>query len=159
MRHRRAEDSFARGLKALGRRRTREALALFETAIEIERQSGVKKPQARYISFYGLCLALEKHRLHEGISLCREALDREFYNPDLCWNLGRLLLLAGNRREAFRVLSKGYRLQPNHRGLRAELGALGLRRRPVLPFLARGNPINVLLGRIRSAPSAAPVSS
>ena len=155
MLHRRAEDSFGRGLTALARRHTREALALFETAIEIERQSGIAKPQARYISYYGLCLALEKHRLHEGISLCREALQREFYNPDLCCNLGRLLVMAGKRREAFSVLCKGYRLQPNHRGLAMELNGLGRRRPPVLPFLSRGNPINVILGRMRNAPAAA----
>ena len=153
MLHRRAEDSFARGIKALARARTREALALFETAIEIERQSGAVKPQPRYISYYALCLALEKHRLHESISLCREALAREFYSPDLCRNLGRLLVMAGKRREAHSVLRKGYRLQPNHRGLRAELNGLGRRRRPAVPFLSRANPINVFLGRIRSAPA------
>ena len=156
MLHQRAEDSFARGLKALARARTRESLALFETAIEIERQSGAVRPQARYVSFYGFSLALEKHRLHEGISLCREALEREFYNPDLCRNLGRLLVIAGKRREAHGVLRKGCRLLPNHRGLRAELNGLGRRRRPTVPFLSRANPINVLLGRMRRAPATVP---
>ncbi len=155
MLHQRAENSFARGLTALARARTREALALFETAIEIERQRGVARPQARYISYYGLCLALEKHRLHEGISLCREALQREFYNPDLCCNLGRLLVIAGKRKEAYAVLCKGYRLQPNHRGLIVELNGLGQRRPPVVSFLSRGNPINVILGRMRQTPAAA----
>jgi len=148
MLHPRAEDSHARGIKALARGRKREALALFETAIEIERHNGAIKPQPRYVSFYGLSLALEKHRLHEGISFCREALTQEFYNPDLCCNLGRLLAMAGKRKEAYAILCKGYRLQPKHPGILALLGELGYRRRPALPFLSRENPLNVLLGKM-----------
>jgi hypothetical protein len=155
MLHQRAEDSYARGVRALTRTRTREALALFETAIEIERRNGAEKPQPRYVSFYGLCLALEKHRLHEGISFCREALAQEFYNPDLCCNLGRLLVMANKRKEGYAILCKGYRLQPNHPGIRAALRDLGQRRRPPLPFLSRANPINILLGRMTRGPAGA----
>ena len=143
-----AEQSFERGLAALSAGRGREALAMFEAAIEIEKRSGGHRPQARYLSYYGMCLAIEKKQLNEGIRFCRQALSDEFYNPDLCWNLGRLLLRGGRRKEAHEVLVKGYSLQPGHPGIQAELSKMGKRRRPVLRFLPRGHVVNVLLGRI-----------
>lgn len=152
--NRSAEQSFKRGLAALSAGRGREALAMFEAAIEIEKRSGASRPQARYLSFYGMCLAIEKKQLNEGIRFCRQALHDEFFNPELCWNLGRLLQRAGRRREAHEVLVKGYSLQPGHQGISEELARMGMRRRPILGFLARTNVVNVLLGRItRSAQS------
>jgi len=145
-----AEDSFARGRNALLHGRCREALALFEAAIEIEKRNGAPRPQARYLSFYGLCLALEKRSLQAGIHFCREALNMEFYNPDLCCNLGRLLLIVRRRQEARSVLLKGYCLQPGHRGIATELARMGRRRQPIVPFFSRRNPINVFLGKIVS---------
>jgi tetratricopeptide (TPR) repeat protein len=146
--NRSAEDAFTRGLDALTHGRGREALALFEAAIEIEKRSGIAQPQARYLSFYGLCLAVEKRQLSEGIRFCKQALQQEFFNPDLCCNLGRLLSRAGRRKDAYEVLVKGYSLQPNHQGIFEELSRMGMRRRPVVGFLARNNPINVVLGKM-----------
>ena len=148
MLRRSAEDSFARGMEALSNGRRREALALFEAAIEIEKRNGAFCPQARYLSFYGLCLALEKKSLRDGIRFCQQAVNMEFYNPDLGYNLGWLLLKAGRRKEAYRVLIRERRLHPGHRGIREELKRMGRRRRRVLPFLSRRNPVNVWLGRI-----------
>lgn len=149
--NRSAEDAFTRGLDALAHGRGREALALFEAAIEIEKRCGVARPQARYLSFYGLCLAVEKRQLNEGIRFCKQALEQEFFNPDLCCNLGRLLFRAGRRKDAYEVLVKGYSLQPNHQGIFEELSRMGMRRRPVVGFLARDNPINVVLGKMTRA--------
>lgn len=143
-----AENCFARGLAALREGRIVEALAMFESAITVERQHGWSPPQPRYLSYYGVCIAEQTGRFHEGIRVCREALDREFYNPDLYWNLGRLLLRGGRRREAWAVLQRGRRIHPSHPGIRAELTRMGARRRPVIPFLDRANLINVTLGRL-----------
>jgi hypothetical protein len=41
-------------------------------------------------------------------------------------------------------------MDPGHAGIVRELKQMGIRRRPVLPFLARDNRLNVLLGRIRN---------
>jgi tetratricopeptide (TPR) repeat protein len=143
-----AEDSFVRGIEALQRGRGIEALALFEAAVVIERRQRVATPQARYLSFYGLCLGLEARRVAEGIRLCREALEMEFFNADLCWNLGRLLVAAGERGEAYLAFEKGLGLQSGHPGILRELRRLGKRRRPKVVFLARSNPVNVILGRL-----------
>ena len=92
-----AEESFRKGIAAFHQGRGIEALALFEAAVVIESRQRVETPQARYLSFYGLSLGLATGRLEEGIRHCRDALALEFYNADLCWNLGRLLVQAGIR--------------------------------------------------------------
>lgn len=145
-----AENSFRQGIQAMRTRRTVEALALFEAAIEIERRAGVRSIQPRYLSHYGLLLAVEARRCHEGIYFCREATAREHYNPDLFLNLSRACLAAGRRREAVEALDSGLRLQPEHAGLRALGTRMGRRKSPVIPFLSRNNPLNVFLGRLRS---------
>ena len=143
-----AEERFRRGLEAFDNGRRREAMALFETALELERRSGARRPQARYLSFYGLCLALEEQRVREGIEMCRQAVPLESYNADLCLNLARALLAAQRRREAYDQLIRGAGLAPGHQGILRELRRMGFRRRPPLPFLPRQNPLNVLLGKI-----------
>jgi tetratricopeptide (TPR) repeat protein len=143
-----AETRFQRGLEALDAGRGLEALALFEAAIEVERRLGARTPQARYLSFYGLSLATEGGQPREGAELCRQAISLEFYNADLCLNYGRVLLSTERRKEAFEIFLKGLKVQKSHQGILRELGRMGWRRRPVLPFLARRNPINVALGRI-----------
>jgi tetratricopeptide (TPR) repeat protein len=146
-----AEESYHKGLKALSVGRRKEALALFEAAIEIERRRGSGRPQARYLSYYGLCLAVERNEIHEALRYCREALTLESFNPDIRCNLGRVLLRAGRRREAYACFLRGLRLESGHAGTVRALRLMGIRRRPVIPFLARQNPINVFLGRLSRA--------
>ena len=159
-----AENRFQRGMEALSRGRGVEGLALFEAAIELERQHGAPRPQARYLSWYGLALALEGGRVREGVEFCRQAVPLEFYNPELYLNLGRVLMVAGRKREAFDALRKGAALQASHPGIQRELAKLGKRRRPVVPFLSRSHPINVALGRLfrgsrsGTAPAGIPTS-
>jgi len=142
-----AEEAFRRGKAALSLNRRTEALALFEAAIELERRHGAGAIQARYLSYYGVCLALSTARIREGIGFCRKAVLQEGYNADLHWNLARGYLAAERRREAYDSLITGLRLDSQHRGLRSELRRMGRRRRPVLPFLSREHPLNVFLGK------------
>ena len=58
---------------------------------------------------------------------------------------------AGRRKEAYRNFRRGLDLERGHRGIRTALKKMGVRRRPVLSFLARSHPLNVLLGRMRVA--------
>lgn len=144
-----AEESFEKGMRALEDDRWREALAFFEAAIELERRSRVAQPQARYLSYYGLCLGVAGKKRRQAVEFCRKAVDLEEYNPDMHWNLGRVLLAAERRREAHQALRAGLCREPNHAGLRRELRRMGLRKRPVVGFLSRGNPVNVMLGKMR----------
>jgi len=144
-----AEDCFRNGLDSLANGRRREALALFEAAISLERKLGESRPQARYLSYYGLCLTLAADDVHEALRFCREAVTIEGYNADLRLNLARVLMAAGRKKEAFATLCKGLDLDRSHAGLRHAVRTMGLRKRPALPFLGRSHPINVLLGRFR----------
>ena len=53
------------------------------------------------------------------------------------------------RERAVRHLARGLELFPGEPRLAAAWEALGRRSRPVIPFLPRGNPANVWLGRLR----------
>ena len=144
-----AEESYEKGVAALEQGRQREALAFFEASIELECKYGNGRPQARYLSHYGLCLALAGRRRHDSVKFCREAVAMEGYNADLLWNLGRTLLIADQRREAYAALVKGLRLEPGHPGIVQDLRGMGIRRKRALPFLSRSNPVNVFFGRLR----------
>lgn len=146
-----AEESFEKGMEAMDKGQRNEALAFFEAAIALEKKFGTGSPQPRYLSQYGVCLGLLGRRKYEGVRFCREAVAKEGYNPDLLWNLGRALLAANRRSEAHAALTKGLRLQRDHRGIICELKSMGVRRRPFLPFLGRDNPLNVLIGRLRNS--------
>lgn len=145
-----AEDSFRQGMSAFEEGRGREAMAFFEAAIKLEKRFGARMPQARYLSHYGLCLGTVMRRRREGVRYCREAANLEAYNADIQCNLGRVLLAAGIRKEAYRAFIAGLKMDPGHAGIVRELKQMGIRRRPVLPFLARDNRLNIMLGRIRS---------
>jgi tetratricopeptide (TPR) repeat protein len=143
-----AETRFQRGLAALGDGRNLEALALFEAALELERRLGARTPQARYLSYYGLCLAQDGSQRREGADFCRQAIALEFFNADLFWNYGRVLLVSDRRKEAFTAFVRGLSVQKNHQDILRELSKMGWRKPPVLPFLPRANPLNVALGRL-----------
>ncbi len=146
-----AEQCYVKGLHAMSSGRGREAMALFEAAIRIEWKSRVTAPQARYLSYFGLCLALERNENREALRFCRQAVTLEGYNPDIRCNLGRVLLNAGRRYAAHRCFLRGLASEPGHPAIRRALQAMGNRSRPTVPFLPRGNPVNVFLGRLRAS--------
>lgn len=144
-----AEESFEQGVNALEENRICEALAFFEGAVSLEARFNSKSPQARYLSYYGLCLSKSRSKRHEAIRCCQRATWMERYNPDLFLNLSESLIAAGRRREAHKAVINGLLQEPRHDGLRRQLQELGNRRRPAIPFLSRSNPLNVLIGRQR----------
>lgn len=103
----------------------------------------------RFYSYLGYAMALCHGRLHEGTRLCEHAVKVEFYQPENYLNLARVRMLAGHRRAAVRAVSRGLAVDGSHKGLRRLRRELGVRRRPVLPFLDRSNPLNVLFGQLR----------
>ncbi|HYL05456.1 MAG TPA: hypothetical protein VE075_05420 [Thermoanaerobaculia bacterium] len=100
-------------------------------------------------SYLGYGIALRQQRLAEGIRLCQHAVKLEFYQAENYLNLARTQLLAGHRRAAVRAVADGLKVEPDSAPLLELRRELGVRRRPPLPFLSRGNPLNLLLGRIR----------
>jgi hypothetical protein len=93
-------------------------------------------------------LVLVERNINLGVSLCDEAL-RGRLDPELLLNQARVHLALRQRERAVRAIGRGLELWPDHPALRAARSAMGTRRMPALPFLARGNPLNRFLGRLR----------
>lgn len=102
-------------------------------------------------SYLGYGIALRQQRIQEGLRLCQHAVKLEFYQAEGYLNLARTQLLARQRRAAMRTVTSGLRVDPDNPQLRQLRHEIGVRRRPVFPFLRRGNPVNQLLGKLRHA--------
>jgi tetratricopeptide (TPR) repeat protein len=107
-----------------------------------------KERAPEHLSLYALALAHQTGNTHAAIALCQEALRKDPKNQEHFLRLGTVYLIAGRRKEAIRIFHLGLRLG-RHQGISRMLQAMGHRQQPVLPFLARGNPLNRYLGKIR----------
>ena len=130
-------DMFDRGLVYLG-----------EAYLRLSRDKDAKVPPVA-LSYYGLCLAMQKGRNKEAAEYCELALEREFFNVEHYINLGQVWIKAGHRRKAIDALERGLAVEPTHQRLRKLRESVGVRRPPVVRFLHRDNPINVSLGKVR----------
>lgn len=104
-----------------------------------------------YYSYLGYGIALREKRVREGLQLCRHSVKVEFYQADNYHNLARTYVLARQRSAAVRTVLDGLKIDPHHPGLLVIRKELGIRSRPVLPFLDRGHALNQFLGRLRHA--------
>ena len=125
----------------------REGLPALARIAEQETRPGALP--ALVYSYLGYGIALRQQRLSEGLKLCQHAVKMEFYQAENFLNLARTQVLAGHRRAAVRALADGLKVEPDNEQLLELQHELGQRKRPVLSFLSRSNPINTLLGRIR----------
>jgi hypothetical protein len=113
-----------------------------------ERGLSEELPGTAY-SFLGFAIARFQKKVRDGIKLCEHAVRIQFYEPDNHLNLARVHLLARNRKAAVDAIGRGLKLDPHHAGLRGLRQEIGVRKRPVVRFLSRNNPLNRLLGRMR----------
>ena len=125
----------------------REGLPALAHIAEQETRPGALP--ALVYSYLGYGIALRQQRFSDGLKLCQHAVKMEFYQAENYLNLARTQVLAGHRRGAVRAVADGLKVEPDNPQLLEVQHELGLRRRPVLSFLSRSNPINSLLGRIR----------
>ncbi|MCM2358846.1 MAG: hypothetical protein NDI77_11905 [Geobacteraceae bacterium] len=129
---------FEEGLQYLAKGNATEAEIYFEEAA-----SGGRTPLlSAYLAY---CKAKVHGEFKPAIALGLEAVRQEPRNSQLYLLLGRIHLLAGQKGAAIRVFQLGLRCERNA-AIHDELGALGVRRPPPLPFLKRSNPINKHLG-------------
>ncbi|MBI5598863.1 MAG: tetratricopeptide repeat protein [Deltaproteobacteria bacterium] len=123
--------------------RFRHALALFE---KDARSMTGESPSAA--SYHALSLAVVRKQYHEALSLSLNAAKKEFYNPDIYNNIGKICLLMGRKDRAVRAFRKGLMLDKTHHGIIRQMKRLGIRRKPPLYFLHRGHIMNRLVGGI-----------
>lgn len=101
------------------------------------------------LSYYGLCLAMHRGQIKDAAKFCQLAIEREFYNAEHYENLGRVWMQGRARRKAVDAIERGLQVDPGNKKLKKLREEIGVRRRPVIPFLHRDNPLNVTLGRVR----------
>lgn len=109
-----------------------------------------RQVRALALSYLGYGIARFQRQKKQGLRLCREAARLELCEPEVLLNLIRIQLMVGDRRGAVRMVQRGLGLHPDHPVLIHYRRQLGIRRRPVIPFLSRSNFLNQLLGRVRA---------
>ncbi len=134
------ENPFDDGLNHLSAGRADLALVCFKKAVARE-----KTPLA--CSYLAYCRAKIEGVYKEAVAICMDAMKEEPKNSGIYLNLGRVHLLAGNRKQAIQVFRLGLRQEKNSKII-SELNALGLRKSPPISFLHRSNPLNKYLGKL-----------
>ena len=135
-----ANELFTMGMESLKNGDAGAALDYLEKAVSLERNP-------LYCSNLAICLAKEKREFKKAVSLCNEAIKKDPKNSLHFLNLGRIHLLANQKKDAIRIFNMGLRYGEN-RDLIAELKRFDRRRSPPIPFLDRGNPVNKFLGKL-----------
>ena len=105
---------------------------------------------AQLRSHYGLALGLARQRYHEALQLCQSAVKQEYFEPAHYLNVARLNLAYGFKSEALRYVRRAQMIDPASPEVASLLEQLGLRSRPVLPFLPRPHLLNRWLGAARA---------
>jgi tetratricopeptide (TPR) repeat protein len=105
----------------------------------------------RYLSYYGLSRAQAQGATPQTIQACETAARRDFFSPELLLNLGRVYLLAGKTTKALATFQRGLELAPKHKALHAEYTKFDRRETPPLTIVSRSNPLNKVLGKLRSS--------
>jgi len=109
------------------------------------------------LSYYGCLEAIINKNYEYAIDTCLRAIkklderlpfSREFFASVFYLNLGRAYLASGNKTDAVKAFRKGLSFDKDNKDILWELMKLGSRRRPVVPYLKRTNPINKYIGRL-----------
>jgi tetratricopeptide (TPR) repeat protein len=135
------EELFKIGTEALDGKDYARSERYLKAALEKERTPN-------HLSQYALALAAHTRKIEPSIVLCQEAVKKEPKNPEHFLRLGTVYLVAGKKKEAIRIFRLGLRVGRNPTIVRW-LQVLGDRKKPVIPFLSRTNPLNKYLGKIR----------
>jgi thioredoxin-like negative regulator of GroEL len=99
------------------------------------------------LSAYALCMAEVKAAYKVSVNLCHEAIRKDPKNPEHYYRQGRILILAGRRKDAVWVLRMGLR-HGGHKAILETLASMGIRRPPPIRFLPRSNPLNKYMGML-----------
>jgi tetratricopeptide (TPR) repeat protein len=130
-------------------RKVRHAVRLTHMPLLSSHNEDEKRLLTLASSYCGLCVAEVKHHYANALEYCNISVQRDVTNPDHHANIALVYLEWKDRKRAIRHLQAGLRLQPTNPRIHKILDEIGRRRRPVIPFLKRSNPINKMLGRMR----------
>ena len=105
---------------------------------------------ALYLSYYGLCLAKARSDFDAALKICKRAAESRPRDIAVRVNLGRVYRMRGNNLAAWKTFHKAWQQNKRHAAPALELTSMGIRRRPVIPFLPRSWWGNKVLGMLRS---------
>ena len=128
------------GVFLLRREEAREAMRVLELAHKLDPENPITR------SYFGLSLAMCRSGTKDALRLCEDAVRGGTFHPELYHNLGRVYLIAGDRRRARLAFLEGLKLDREDPELNQEMSAIGLRSHPPLSFLHRDHPFNKYLG-------------
>ncbi len=134
------EQLRSRGMSKLSEGDILGALVYFEKAV-------LSGGTPDCISSLGYCIAKERGQSSKGLTLCREALEKEPGNPLHYLNMARIHLLLRNQVEALDMLRKGAACGHDD-NIDALIEEIGTRKPPVLLYLHRDHTLNKYLGII-----------
>jgi tetratricopeptide (TPR) repeat protein len=117
----------------------------YAAALEAIQQIPLSARTPLVLSAYALCLAAVKGSYKIAVNLCHEAIKKDPKTPEHYYRQGRILLLAGRRKDAIWVFRMGLR-HGRHKEILETLASMGIRRPPPINFLPRSNPLNKYLG-------------
>ena len=145
-------DLLRLGRKQALKREYAEALRSFQRALQVLTFDGELPVHPQYLSHYGVALAGAAGRAEEGRRLCNRSIQLEPYEPEHYLNLGLVLRMIGNRKEALAAFARGLSIRPGHPDLMEAMRTSERRRGTPFPFLPRAHPLNRCLGKLlRSA--------
>jgi len=133
-----ADESFEKGIALLKENNLLGALSCMEKAYSIR-----KRPETG--SYLGLCIAYERGQFAEAIALCQNAIAEQPKNPVHYLNLARVYLKAKRKSDALDALRKGLS-SGDDKEILDLLENLGVRKKPLIPFLPRSNFVNKYTG-------------
>jgi tetratricopeptide (TPR) repeat protein len=156
-----AHDEAIRELKPIEYIRTVNGYLLkgnHKSAYAVIQRAAVMCPDDPFVlSFYGCLQAMVDKEHRSGVDNCTKAIamvqkkagtvGRELLFPVLYLNLGKAYVAAGRKKNAVIVFNQGLHYDPQHAGILKELRILGARKKPLVTFLDRANPLNKYLGK------------
>ena len=129
-----------------------KAIEVFEKYLPILSSEGDlqdKRVAAGCFSYYGVCLAMVRHKYAEALKYCNISIKANFMDPEHRINLALVYLERGDRKNAVKNLEAGLRLQPSNKRIHKIFADIGRRKPVMFSFLSRRNPLNVWIGRLR----------
>lgn len=128
------------------------AISVFEDYLAILASEGdlqSKRFAAAAFSYYGLCMAMVRHKYADAIKYCNISLKANFMEPEHRINLALVYLERDDRKNAVENLEAGLRLAPSNKRIHSIFAEIGRRKAVTFTFLSRRNPINVWFGKLR----------
>jgi len=131
-------------------------LQRYDAALRLLRNAMSEHPfNPVLLSYYGCLDAVWDKNYERGIKNCKGAIEilrkevpigGEAFYPMFYLNLGRAYLASGDKKNAMESFTKGLKADPEDDSLLMELRSLGPRKKKIVPFLKRSNPINKYIG-------------